>query len=107
MHAEISMVSNGVVYTPWGASDSITALGDSGAISVSTSSHGRIWIPSRMYAALPPQVRETSYSQGGWYEEDCDVCIPSAFFGKELGILPEHIAYSRAYVAATYGITAP
>lgn len=102
MHTEIRAVRTGVIYTPWGQSQEIRALGPEGAIQVSTASHGGVWIPETMYQELPIGMRETSYSTGGWYEEDCDCCIPFAFFGERLGIPGAHISYSRKYVLSQY-----
>jgi hypothetical protein len=100
MHKLLSFVRPGTVYTPWGASDYIDHLGETGAIVASTPSHGGAWIPRAMYDRLPVDLRRTPYSDGGWFEEDHDIAIPFAFFGEEFGTDPESIAFARKIVMA-------
>jgi len=63
------------ISTPWGFADQVYPLGPD-AFSVSTPSHGGIKITSEALARLPVIWRATAYSKGGWFEEDCDWCIP-------------------------------
>ena len=61
--------------SPWGLIDSATPLGPD-AVAVSTPSHGGIWVSLEALEAIPEPLRATAYSGGGWFEEDCDWCIP-------------------------------
>ena len=63
---------------PWGGIDHLTPLGPD-AVSVSTPSHGGIWVSPEGLAKIPAALRETAYSPGPWFEEDCDWAIPYAF----------------------------
>jgi hypothetical protein len=61
--------------SPWGKIDNVTPLGPE-AVSVTTPSHGGIWVTPAALAKIPEPLRTTAYSGGGWFEEDCDWCIP-------------------------------
>lgn len=82
--------------SPWGAVQHITQLAE-GIVMVSTASHGGIKLSAERYAAMPAAFRETGYSKGGWYEEDCDwalvaVTFPDAFKA-------EHVELAKKIVA--------
>lgn len=67
-------------HTPWGHADHITILAD-GIASVSTSSHGGIWLSEERWAQLTakfPMVQ--SWAGEGWLEEDCDWCVAALAF---------------------------
>jgi DNA repair protein RadC len=66
--------------SPWGLIDSATPLGPD-AVAVSTPSHGGIWVAPQALEAIPAPLRVTAYSAGGWFEEDCDWCIPYLALG--------------------------
>jgi hypothetical protein len=66
--------------SPWGLIDSVTPLGPD-AVAVSTPSHGGIWVSPAGLARIPEPLRATVYSGGGWFEEDCDWCIPYLALG--------------------------
>ena len=66
--------------SPWGLIDSVTPLGPDAA-AVSTPSHGGIWVSPAGLARIPEPLRATAYSSGGWFEEDCDWCIPYLALG--------------------------
>jgi len=66
--------------SPWGLIDSVTPLGPD-AVAVSTPSHGGIWVSPAGLAKIPAPLRATAYSGGGWFEEDCDWCIPYLALG--------------------------
>ena len=66
--------------SPWGAIDGVTPLGPE-AVSVTTPSHGGIWVTPAALARIPEPLRATAYSGGGWFEEDCDWCIPYLALG--------------------------
>lgn len=61
--------------SPWGQIDHLEPLGPD-AVSVATPSHGGIWVSPEALARIPERRRATAYSGGGWFEEDCDWCIP-------------------------------
>jgi hypothetical protein len=66
--------------SPWGMIDSALPLGPD-AISVSTPSHGGIWVSPSGMAKIPEPLRATAYSGDGWFGEDCDWCIPYQALG--------------------------
>jgi len=66
--------------SPWGVIDSATPLGPD-AVAVSTPSHGGIWVTAQALETIPEPLRVTAYSGGGWFEEDCDWCIPYLALG--------------------------
>jgi hypothetical protein len=65
--------------TPWGAADYVTEILE-GVHNVSTPSHGGIKLSRERNAAIPDYMRKA----GGWYEEDCDWCIPFVAFEAEI-----------------------
>jgi hypothetical protein len=66
--------------SPWGLIDHVTPLGPD-AVVVSTPSHGGVWVSPTALARIPEPLRETAYSGRGWFEEDCDWCIPYLALG--------------------------
>lgn len=59
--------------TPWGESQLIEVLGD-GILSVSTASHGGIYVPKALLNRIPLRHQEYAARWSGdlqWYEEDC------------------------------------
>ena len=66
--------------SPWGSIDNVTPLGPD-AVAVTTPSHGGIWVSPAGLAKIPEPLRATAYSGGGWFEEDCDWCIPYLALG--------------------------
>lgn len=61
--------------TPWGAAQSATTIAD-GIVSVSTASHGGIWVSEARRQAMPAAFR----LEGEWYEEDCEWALVAASF---------------------------
>ena len=61
--------------SPWGAIQTVTALGPD-AMWVTTASHGGLRMSPTALARMPESVRQTAYSEGGWFEEDCDWALP-------------------------------
>jgi hypothetical protein len=61
--------------TPWGPSQSVTELAH-GITLVTTAGHGGIKLSPERQAQMPASCRQTPYSEGGWYEEDCDALLP-------------------------------
>lgn len=68
--------------TPWGPAQTVEEL-KPGIWHVTTASHGGIVISDGRLGTLPPEARQTKYSQNGWFEEDCDWAIPVWFFRGE------------------------
>jgi len=66
--------------SPWGLIDTTTPLGPD-AVAVSTPSHGGIWVTAQALETIPEPLRVTAYSSGGWFEEDCDWCVPYLALG--------------------------
>lgn len=66
--------------SPWGLIDGVTPLGPD-AVAVTTPSHGGIWVSPAALERIPQPLRATAYSGGGWFEEDCDWCIPYLALG--------------------------
>ena len=66
--------------SPWGLIQTVESLGPD-AVSVTTASHGGLRISRTAWARLPEAIRETAYSQGGWFEEDCDWALPYLVLG--------------------------
>jgi hypothetical protein len=72
--------------TPWGAAQSVREL-IPGVWTVSTSGHGGIKLSPERHKALPESLRMGGFGgdrSRAWYEEDCEACIPLAFFFDEL-----------------------
>jgi hypothetical protein len=61
--------------SPWGQVQDADELAP-GIWRVHTASHGGIFLTPQRHAELPANARETTYSKGGWFEEDCDALIP-------------------------------
>ena len=66
--------------SPWGPVHTVTPLGPD-AVAVTTASHGGLRVSLTALARIPEPLRETPYSRGGWFEEDCDWCIPYLVLG--------------------------
>lgn len=69
--------------SPWGAIQTMTEVAP-GILQVTTPSHGGFYVTPALVAQMPEHMRETPYSTGGWFEEDCDwslvaICFPDAF----------------------------
>lgn len=72
-------------HTPWGHADGIIILAD-GIASVSTSSHGGIWLSDERWKTLLEKFPMfQSWAGEGWLEEDCDWCVAALAF-------PEHFS---------------
>jgi hypothetical protein len=69
--------------TPWGHADQITKLAD-GIWIVSTPGHGGVYVNPRRLWKMPVFMRSTPYSEGGWFEEDCDWCLPFVCFESDI-----------------------
>lgn len=79
------------LHTPWGHADQYENLGQ-GIMSVSTPSHGGIFVPECMLHCIPADFRHWAESWSGseqWYEEDCcwaavAVAFPDRFTDRQL-----------------------
>lgn len=71
--------------TQWGEVDYVTKLAP-GIVFATTPSHGGIWLSPAREQQIPEQIRTIarSYSATQWYEEDCDVVIPTLWFVSDL-----------------------
>ena len=67
------------MYTPWGPSQSVEELAD-GIVTISTAGHGGIKLDAARNRRMPEYMRRS----GGWYEEDCEWCLPFVVFEDEL-----------------------
>lgn len=76
--------------TPWGPAQTIEYFGP--IIFVTTSSHGGFYVPPSLYKEIPKYARETTYSFGGFYEEDVDWSIPACVFPEYFDIKTQDVA---------------
>lgn len=86
------------VSSPWGHVDYREEVGK-GIWSISTPSHGGLWLEPAIRSLMPASCRETPYSSGGFFEEDCDCLLVYARFPEILrpGITLDEIhKYLRA-----------
>jgi len=68
--------------TIWGRVQHQEKLCD-GVYFLSTASHGGVWVHGSLVDQIPLEMREMSFCQNGmegWFEEDCDWCIPYVVF---------------------------
>jgi hypothetical protein len=66
--------------SPWGPIQTVTALGPD-ALWVTTASHGGLRVSLTALSRMPESIRQTAYSEGGWFEEDCDWALPYLALG--------------------------
>jgi hypothetical protein len=77
-----------LTWSPWGAVQTQKEIAP-GIVSVSTSSHGGIFVSPELRDRLV--IQDTAYSRDGWFEEDCDWSFVALSF-------PEH--FGAEYLAA-------
>lgn len=70
-------------HTLWGPAQTVKELVP-GIWVVSTASHGGVFVEPEKWESMPEYMRRTPYSQGGYFEEDCDWCLPFVVFEVEL-----------------------
>ena len=58
-----------ITSSPWGMVQTQKDLAP-GITSVTTASHGGIYVAPELLAKMP--IKSTAYSQGGWFKEGCD-----------------------------------
>lgn len=71
--------------TPWGPAETVTQLGDRGAVAVAvtTSSHGGIYLPPALNALVSAEEKTATWNArglNGWYEEDVDWSVVAYHF---------------------------
>ncbi len=66
--------------SPWGPIQTVAPLGPE-VVSVTTASHGGLRLSLTALMRLPEPIRQTAFSQGGWFEEDCDWALPYLALG--------------------------
>ncbi|MBT3812433.1 MAG: hypothetical protein HON51_05605 [Gammaproteobacteria bacterium] len=72
------------IHTPWGISQNIETI-SRGIQFVDTTGHGGVKVSDELNKKIPNWVREGTFGKlglDGWYEEDCDWCIPVIVFSK-------------------------
>jgi len=76
------------IQTPWGLSQDREIVAE-GLEFVSTASHGGINVSQERNKQIPDNMKNQTFNQlgeSGWYEEDCDWCIPVIVFNQEFSI---------------------
>jgi hypothetical protein len=73
--------------SPWGTVQDTTVLAE-GICSVTTASHGGIKLSAARQALMPEDWR----CDGGWYEEDCDWCLPFVIFQADIMVYNDDYA---------------
>lgn len=84
--------------SPWGPIQTVEPLGPDAAF-VTTASHGGLRVSLAAMARLPEAVRETPYSQNGWFEEDCDWALPYLALALD-GFEPDGARAAEVHAAA-------
>lgn len=79
-----------IMNTPWGQADHVKPIGVQGILSVSTPSHGGIYLPDELLARMPAKLRGSNSYSGckNWFEEDVEWAIPVLAFPGEFS--PEY-----------------
>lgn len=81
------MNSATAIQTPWGQSQGVDVIAP-GIEFVSTASHGGIRLSKQRNNQIPMWLKHLTFNEqgkSGWYEEDCDWCIPVIVFAREAG----------------------
>ncbi len=68
--------------TPWGNAQNLETI-CSGLDFVDTAGHGGIKVSKELNKNIPSWIKEETHNRlglEGWYEEDCDWCIPVIVF---------------------------
>ncbi len=74
-----------ITSSPWGPPQTVEVIAR-GIYLVETASHGGFYLDPTRNAEVPDYFKAASFNrQGerGWYEEDCDWCIPALVFPDE------------------------
>jgi len=73
------------VHTPWGLSQDREEVFP-GAEFISTAGHGGLYLSCEVNSQIPAWLQKLTFNQqgrSGWYEEDCDWCIPVIIFSRK------------------------
>lgn len=76
--------------SPWGPIQSIHNYGP--ILHITTAGHGGFYVPASLYKEIPNYAKNTEYSSGGFYEEDCDWSIPVCIFPEYFDIKTQDVA---------------
>lgn len=73
-------------HSPWGAIQHCDQSSQEGVYFIMTAGHGGFYVAPELRSRIPREAQEAAFvyrSQGweGWFEEDCDWCIPYLIFG--------------------------
>lgn len=66
-----------ITHSPWGKIQTKETLAR-GIMLVTTSSHGGVHVSPSLLAKMPVYMQ----NEGGWYEEDCEWCMPAIVFSE-------------------------
>lgn len=69
--------------SPWGFVHRSTPIIE-GVWLLSTAGHGGIYVAPKLHDAMPEHMKWTRFSEKGFFEEDCDWCIPFVFFEDDI-----------------------
>jgi len=75
------------IHTPWGMSQSIETIAE-GMEFISCAGHGGIRLSAALNSQVPDWLKSLTFNRqgfNGWYEEDCDWCIPVILFARQAG----------------------
>jgi hypothetical protein len=89
--------------TPWGNAQNIETI-SRGLEFVDTPGHGSVRVSHELNKKIPFWIKEETYCKlgiDGWYEEDCDWCIPVIIFYKEFATWAKKEG-SEAYIASAH-----
>lgn len=78
-----TMQQSPLKYSPWGAVQTCDQIAD-GIYWVSTASHGGAYVDRALWLTMPEHIRETTFSDGGFFEEDCDFLLVFHYFEQRL-----------------------
>ncbi len=89
--------------TPWGNAQNIETI-SRGLEFVDTPGHGSVRVSHELNKKIPFWIKEETHcglGLDGWYEEDCDWCIPVIIFYKEFAAWAKKEG-SEAYIASAH-----
>ena len=74
-----------------------------GCVFVGTPSHGGFKLSRELNIQIPKVARDAAkYSPPGWYEEDCEWCIPAYYLGERAGFKPEDMKEAERVLKSYY-----
>jgi hypothetical protein len=74
-----------------------------GIWTVYTPGHGGVYVAPELYATMPKVLKATPYSDGGWFEEDCDWAIPRIVFDERFANHPRREESRKAAISTLRG----